>query len=103
MCGISGFVDLNNNSSESILENLTNTLSHRGPDGFGNHFFQKINFQVGLGHRRLSIIDLTDTGKQPMRFEDLWITFNGEIYNFKEIKAELTSLKHEFTGNSDTE
>lgn len=103
MCGISGFVDLNNTSSETILENLTNTLFHRGPDGFGNQFFQKNNFQVGLGHRRLSIIDLTDTGKQPMQFENLWITFNGEIYNYKEIKTELISLKHQFISNSDTE
>jgi asparagine synthase (glutamine-hydrolysing) len=103
MCGISGFVDLNNSSSESILENLTNTLFHRGPDGFGNQFFQKNNFQIGLGHRRLSIIDLTNSGKQPMQFENLWITFNGEIYNYKEIKTELILLKHQFISNSDTE
>jgi asparagine synthase (glutamine-hydrolysing) len=103
MCGIAGFVDMNNTSSEAILEKLTNTLFHRGPDGFGNRFFQTNNFQSGLGHRRLSIIDLSDTGKQPMKFENLWITFNGEIYNYKEIKAELISLKHKFEGNSDTE
>jgi asparagine synthase (glutamine-hydrolysing) len=63
-------------------------LYHRGPDGSGYEFIQT-NSQIGFGHRRLSIIDLSDTGKQPMQFEHLWITFNGEVYNYNEIKKEL--------------
>ncbi len=103
MCGISGFVDFNCNSSEIILKNLTDTLNHRGPDGFGYEFFNNSDFQIGLGHRRLSIIDLTDSAKQPMCFNNYWIVFNGEIYNFNEIKQTLISLNHTFQSHSDTE
>lgn len=103
MCGISGFIDLKNRSSEIILEKMSHSLSHRGPDGSGLQFFQRNNFQVGLGHQRLSIIDLSDSGKQPMRFGNLCITFNGEIYNYKEIKNELIELHHKFNSHSDTE
>ncbi len=103
MCGISGFIDFKSQSSEIILENLSTSLLHRGPDGSGKHFFQLQDSQIGLAHRRLSIIDLSPLGKQPMQFEHLWITFNGEIYNYTEIKAELIALKHQFVGNSDTE
>jgi asparagine synthase (glutamine-hydrolysing) len=103
MCGISGFIDLKSQSSESILTSINNSLLHRGPDGSGNQFFQLANSQVGLAHRRLSIIDLSDSGKQPMQFEHLWIVFNGEIYNYTEIKKELIDLGHFFVSNSDTE
>ena len=103
MCGISGFIDFTQTSSSDLLCKMTDTLYHRGPDGSGYEFFQTNNFQVGFGHRRLSIIDLSDTGKQPMQFEHLWITFNGEVYNFNEIKKELISLNHRFIGHSDTE
>jgi asparagine synthase (glutamine-hydrolysing) len=103
MCGISGFIDFNQNSSKEVLIKMTDTLFHRGPDGAGYEFFQTDLCQVGLGHRRLAIIDLTETGKQPMNFEHLWITFNGEIYNYDEIKSELAALGHQFIGHSDTE
>jgi asparagine synthase (glutamine-hydrolysing) len=103
MCGITGFIDFNNDSSNDALEQMTNTLFHRGPDGFGLEFFQRDSKQIGLGHRRLSIIELSEFGKQPMNYKNLWITFNGEIYNYNEIKSELISLNHEFIGNSDTE
>lgn len=103
MCGIAGFIDLNTSSSKNILEAMTNTLLHRGPDGFGFDFIQRNNIQIGLGHRRLSIIELSESGKQPMQFEHLKTVFNGEIYNFKEIKNELIALGHEFISNSDTE
>lgn len=103
MCGISGFIDFNSSSSIKNLEKMTNSLLHRGPDGFGNEFFQLNIAQVGLGQRRLSIIDLSEFGKQPMKFEHLWITFNGEVYNYNEIKAELVLLNHQFIGHSDTE
>ncbi len=103
MCGITGFIDWNKKSSELILESMNKTLNHRGPDSGDIQFFQKEIFQIGLAHKRLAIIDVTETGKQPMNFEHLWITYNGEIYNFSEIKEELKKLGHQFKGHSDTE
>lgn len=103
MCGISGFIDFKNLSSEFILEEMSSVLYHRGPDASGKQFFQLDNSQVGFAHRRLSIIDLSELGAQPMQFDHLWITFNGEIYNYSEIKSELISMGHQFRGHSDTE
>ena len=103
MCGISGFIDFKKKSGIDILQSMTNTLFHRGPDGSGIELLENSHAQVGFGHRRLSIIDLSEHGKQPMQFEHLWICFNGEVYNYAEIKKELTELGHSFTGNSDTE
>jgi len=101
MCGICGFcfsderpVDLN------ILKKMTTTLQHRGPDDEGYY----ANKGIGLGHRRLSIIDL-DTGKQPIHNEDetIYVVFNGEIYNFPELKKELEEKGHRFYTKTDTE
>lgn len=103
MCGIAGFIDFKNHSSRIIIEKMTASMHHRGPDGFSSEFFEASGSQIAFGHKRLSIIDLTDTGKQPMQLDDLWVTFNGEIYNFKEIKVELEKLGHSFVGESDTE
>ena len=103
MCGIAGFIDFNNSSSLQILKDSTDVLSHRGPDGSGYEFFQNEKCQVGLGHRRLSIIDLSKAGSQPMRYKNLWIIFNGEIYNYAEIKTALENLGHSFISHSDTE
>jgi asparagine synthase (glutamine-hydrolysing) len=103
MCGISGFVDFKNKSSIKVLEEMTDTMVHRGPDGAGYEIFNREQHTVGLGHRRLAIIELSDLGKQPMSHRDYWITFNGEIYNYKEIKQELSSLGHTFLSDSDTE
>lgn len=103
MCGITGFIDFKKTSSEEVLKEMTNTLIHRGPDGFDTELIKDENAQIGFGHRRLAIIDLSEHGKQPMQFEHLWICFNGEIYNFQEIKNELSDLGHSFTGKSDTE
>lgn len=103
MCGIAGFIDFTNSSSQEVLVNMTDSLIHRGPDGSGYEFIQTPTSSIGLGHRRLSIVDLSETGHQPMKFEHWWITFNGEIYNYKEIKAELETLGHQFIGHSDTE
>lgn len=107
MCGITGFIDRASEGLErdnsKIIEHMTNTLHHRGPDGGSTQVLELGEIQIGLGHRRLAIIDLTDHGKQPMQLGDLWITFNGEIYNYQEIKQELSKLGHSFTGNSDTE
>jgi len=78
-------------------------IAHRGPDGEGFAMFEQDGFQVGLSHRRLSIIDLTDGGKQPQTYLSLHITFNGEIYNYIEIKKELEAKGHQFRSHSDTE
>ena len=103
MCGIVGFIDFKKQSSETILNACTDELIHRGPDGRGVTFFNREAGQVGLGHRRLSIIDLSDAAGQPMQYEGLWIVFNGEIYNYKEIKEELLLVGHQFKAHSDTE
>ena len=102
MCGITGFIDTSRQSSKDILARMTDSLTHRGPDGSGIQLFNSDLAQVGLGHRRLSIIDLTDTGSQPMQLGKMWITFNGEIYNYAEIKNELSGLGHSFEGKSDS-
>ena len=103
MCGIAGFIDFNNTSSAEILKKVTDTLAHRGPDGCGYNFLQKNNYQIGLGHRRLSIIDLTNAGAQPMAYQQSIIVFNGEIYNYASIKKTLEDKGHQFIGHSDTE
>ncbi len=83
-----------------LLKRMTRTLYHRGPDGEGYYFDE----QAGLGHRRLSIIDL-DAGKQPMCNEDetVWVTFNGEIYNYLDLRKDLLAKGHQFKTESDTE
>lgn len=103
MCGLTGFIDFNNSSSKDILKQCTDVLSHRGPDGSGYEFFQYDNFQVGLGHRRLSIIDLSNAAGQPMWYKNFCIIFNGEMYNYAEVKAALEKLGHRFITHSDTE
>lgn len=98
MCGIFGHVG--RIETEKALDCL-DTLVHRGPDGEGSHSAPG----VFLGHRRLAILDLSERGKQPMSYADerYYITFNGEIYNFLEIRRELESLGHHFKSDSDTE
>ncbi|MEN9400289.1 MAG: hypothetical protein RL632_1392 [Bacteroidota bacterium] len=103
MCGIAGFIDLKNRSNTDVLRAMTDQQIHRGPDGSGTTLLNFGNASIGLGHRRLAIIDLSETGHQPMAFGQLTITFNGEIYNYKEIKYELEEMGHSFTGHSDTE
>ncbi len=102
MCGIAGVVNFNNASpiSQGLLENMVNTLYHRGPDEAG----MAIHGSAALGMRRLSIIDLSG-GSQPIYNEDksIWTVFNGEIYNFPDLKKELESKGHIFKTNSDTE
>ncbi len=103
MCGIAGLVDFHKKSSLKILQDCTNTLQHRGPDGNGFEFIETDDFQIGLGHRRLSIIDLSTAASQPMWYKDFCIIFNGEVYNYAEIKETLRQKGHEFKNNSDTE
>ena len=103
MCGIAGFIDFNNASSQDTLRQCTDILSHRGPDGSGYEFFQETDCQVGLGHRRLSIIDLSSAASQPMWYKNFCIIFNGEMYNYAEVKTILEKLGHRFNTHSDTE
>jgi len=101
MCGIAGIINQTGRIiDEQQLIDMTSSVAHRGPNGEGRY----INGKVGFGHRRLSIIDLTDAGHQPMFLgDDFVITFNGEIYNYIEIRNELRKLGHVFTTQSDTE
>ncbi|ANE52465.1 asparagine synthase (glutamine-hydrolyzing) [Flavisolibacter tropicus] len=103
MCGIAGFVDFRNNSSEEILARMSCAVPHRGPDGQGVYLAQAPTAQIGLGHRRLSIIDLSTSANQPMHYEGLHLVFNGEIYNYNEIRDRLIELGHVFSTHSDTE
>ncbi len=103
MCGISGFVDFNKKTERAVLEKMNRMLNHRGPDGEGYGIYNNDSAVIGLGHRRLSIIDLTEGGSQPQTFGSLHITFNGEIYNYAEIKKELEQKGHQFHSHSDTE
>src|SRR5258708_3965978 len=102
MCGICGVVNFDSGEAvqSNLLERMTGALKHRGPDDEG--YFLKGN--VGLGHRRLSIIDL-DGGRQPIFSEDgsAVIVFNGEIYNYADLTADLASRGHDFRTRSDTE
>jgi asparagine synthase (glutamine-hydrolysing) len=104
MCGIAGLIGPAGSSVDRpLLEGMTRALVHRGPDGDG--FFAPPGQGIGLGHRRLRIIDL-DTGDQPMRgctSRDVWVVFNGEIYNFQELRRELEGRGHAFHTRSDTE
>ena len=95
MCGIAGF----NFHNERLIRDMTDAMRHRGPDGEGTFS----DDSVSLGHRRLSILDLSEKGRQPMRYKDLYITFNGEIYNFQEVKADLLKKGHQFMSHTDTE
>ncbi len=103
MCGIAGFIDFTKKSSEESLAKMSCAVPHRGPDGQGLFFHQAQTAQIGLGHRRLSIIDLSHAADQPMHFNGLHIVFNGEIYNYNEIREKLIGLGHFFQTHSDTE
>ncbi|MGA1847655.1 asparagine synthase (glutamine-hydrolyzing) [Deferribacter abyssi] len=103
MCGIVGFIDFNKRSDYKILKNMTDVLYQRGPDDSGYSFYRLGDCNIGLGHRRLSILDLSSHGRQPMKFENLEIVYNGEVYNFKEIRVELEKYGYSFESNSDTE
>jgi asparagine synthase (glutamine-hydrolysing) len=102
MCGIAGILNLDGTSVDArLLQRMTAVLAHRGPDGEGFY----TDGALGLGHRRLRIIDLSERGKQPLSNEDktVWVTFNGEIYNYRELRASLTKRGHIFYSNTDTE
>ncbi len=100
MCGIAGYIDLTQPADQSLIEAMTRTMEHRGPDGEGYY----LDGSLALGHRRLSIIDLAG-GKQPMADDSgrYWITFNGEIYNFPDLREQLKKQGHSFATRCDTE
>src|SRR5450432_3480873 len=105
MCGIAGFISRHPAAISKMsadLRAMTDALVHRGPEGEG--FWINDNGHVGMGHRRLKIIDLSDSAAQPMHYSDRYaITYNGEIYNYPELKKELTSKNYLFKTASDTE
>jgi asparagine synthase (glutamine-hydrolysing) len=105
MCGIAGFISLTNRGAglNESLRRMTAALTHRGPDDEGQWTDPKVG--IALGHRRLSILDLSPEGHQPMRSESerYQLSFNGEVYNFRDLRKELESLNYRFRGHSDTE
>lgn len=102
MCGIAGIFNSDRKTDEDTLKKMTDAISHRGPDGEGHWTNDKGN--LSFGHRRLSIIDLSDHGKQPMHYMGRYtISFNGEIYNFIELKKSLSEAGYSFRSKSDTE
>ena len=100
MCGICGIVG---RADTDVVAAMSATMAHRGPDDDGLYVDRER--QVVLGHRRLSIIDVGNGGHQPMSFADgrYWIVFNGEIYNYMELRSQLEKLGHNFASQSDTE
>ena len=124
MCGITGFFAFTNNHviSKQLLQSMTKVLAHRGPDDSGCVLIDRQkqrmvsfsdtaedgaigNGHVGLGHRRLSILDLSESGRQPMNAanKEVWMVFNGEIYNFLELRSELKNLGYVFSTDTDSE
>jgi asparagine synthase (glutamine-hydrolysing) len=107
MCGIAGFIWIDGRGERiapgRTARTMADTLTHRGPDDAG--VWESADACVGLSHRRLSIIDLSPLGRNPMSWDGgrLWITFNGEIYNFGELRSELESRGHRFRSQTDTE
>lgn len=106
MCGICGIINYNESGEvdRKVLNAMCSAMAHRGPDDEGI-YLNEAKPSAGLGHRRLSIIDLSGAGHQPMSNEDgsAWVVFNGEIYNYKDLRFELEKKGHRFKSNSDTE
>ena len=100
MCGITAIICKETFTQHHQLTEMNNKIIHRGPDGEGTY----TDKQVGLAHRRLSIIDLSEQGTQPMTYQDRFvITYNGEIYNYRELKETLQKHGYSFHTNTDTE
>ncbi|MBI1878578.1 MAG: asparagine synthase (glutamine-hydrolyzing) [Chloroflexi bacterium] len=102
MCGIAGILHFDGMAAQAdLLKRMTQAIAHRGPDGEGAY----LSGPVGLGHRRLAIIDLSAVGAQPLSNEDrtIWVTFNGEIYNFQDVRRKLIERGHQFRSATDTE
>src|SRR3954468_24879749 len=105
MCGICGILAVDDSCAigEELVNSMRDTLVHRGPDDAGTWFDPRD--RIALGHRRLSIVDLSPAGHNPMPNEDgtVWITFNGEIYNHAALRAELEAKGHRYRSHTDTE
>src|SRR5882724_5233024 len=105
MCGVAGLVGLaaGDRVQMDLLRAMADSLRHRGPDGHG--YWVSGEGNVGLAHRRLAIVDLSDAARQPMSSADgtVHVTFNGEIYNFRELRSELEGKGYRFRSQSDTE
>jgi asparagine synthase (glutamine-hydrolysing) len=103
MCGIAGRVNYRTGRpvDRGLVQAMCDLIAHRGPDDHDVY----VDGPVGFGHRRLAIIDLSPGGHQPMpdAEREVWITFNGEIYNYLELRAELEAAGHSFRSRSDTE
>src|SRR3954470_22457152 len=105
MCGVIGIFDFSaspRDGREFVIRG-SNAIAHRGPDDSG--IYRSPDGRTVLGHRRLSIVDLSSAGKQPMTNEDetVWLTFNGEIYNHQTLRPKLIAAGHTFRSSSDTE
>jgi asparagine synthase (glutamine-hydrolysing) len=105
MCGIYGYLSRRESVDIGVLRRMGETLVHRGPDDEGEHVESRLGISIGLGHKRLSIVDLSSAARQPMANEDgtVWLVCNGEIYNFRELRDELLSKGHVFRSGSDNE
>lgn len=103
MCGISGFFSHNNLFDENDLKQFNYYLRHRGPDDSSCFFSKELFGSIGLSHVRLSILDLSVSGRQPMEYDNLVISYNGEVYNYLEIRSELLNHGYHFTTGTDTE
>jgi asparagine synthase (glutamine-hydrolysing) len=102
VCGIAGLLGLDGQpASSEVVQRMTEVIAHRGPDGSGTY----VEGPVGLGNRRLAILDLSDAGAQPMLNDagDVALTYNGEVYNFRELRAQLEAIGYRFRSHSDTE
>ena len=105
MCGVSGFV-FNSKytyNKEVLLDTMLEQIAHRGNDNRGTYFSSNVNYHLGLGHNRLSIIDTSSRANQPFHFENFSIIFNGEIYNYQELWNELKNNGYTIDTTSDTE
>lgn len=103
MCGITGVIDFNRNLTETVLNEMIQTLNHRGPDDKGIFISKLDDYFIGFAQSRLSIVDLSQGGHQPMKYKHYVVVFNGEIYNYKELKFILEEKGHQFESTSDTE
>ena len=105
MCGIAGIISAQAGFvTRGRLQNMSNAIAHRGPDGEGFFIAEKQSSTTGLAHRRLAVIDLSDAANQPLYYMDRYIiVHNGELYNYKEIKTILANKGLSFQTNSDTE
>jgi asparagine synthase (glutamine-hydrolysing) len=103
MCGIAGHIKVNGRVDREVFDQVRDSLAHRGPDDAASHYL--LDDRIALGHRRLSFLDLSPAGRQPMSNEDdtIWIVLNGEIYNYIELRDELLKAGHIFKTHSDTE